>query len=354
MKLLTRRVLASVLICAIIPFVSAQDKKAPSKKKLKEWMKKYPEADTNNDGVLSLEEAKVYRDALKKKKDQKPIGGNLKPSFANCSYGPHGRNVLDFWQAKSDKPTPVLVYIHGGSFVKGSKGSAKQAEIKACLENGVSFAAINYRFRSHAPIHEILRDAARAIQFIRSRAAQWNVAKERIGAYGSSAGAGTSLWLAFHDDLASPQSKDSVLRESSRIVVAGASSGQFSYDIPKWAELFGKAGANAFSDDEIFGFYHIKSKSELKSSKIRKIRADVDMHGLITKDDPPVYLCSKMEGGEPKGEGHIKHHPKHASSIKKRCDEVGVEAHAEIPAFNIKPKVKGPMLRFLITKLKKQ
>lgn len=29
-------------------------------------------------------------------------------------YGPHGRNVMDVWLAKSDKPTPVLVSIHDG------------------------------------------------------------------------------------------------------------------------------------------------------------------------------------------------------------------------------------------------
>jgi len=30
------------------------------------------------------------------------------------AYGSHPRQVLDFYQAKSDKPTPVVFHIHGG------------------------------------------------------------------------------------------------------------------------------------------------------------------------------------------------------------------------------------------------
>ena len=44
------------------------------------------------------------------------------PTHADVQYGPHPRNVLDFWQAPSDKPTPLIVYIHGGGFVAGKGG----------------------------------------------------------------------------------------------------------------------------------------------------------------------------------------------------------------------------------------
>lgn len=37
----------------------------------------------------------------------------LEPQF-NVPYGPHERNVLDFYQAKSETPTPLVVNIHGG------------------------------------------------------------------------------------------------------------------------------------------------------------------------------------------------------------------------------------------------
>ena len=53
----------------------------------------------------------------------------------------------------------------------------------------------------------------RAIQFIRSKAGEWSVDKTAFAAYGGSAGAGTSLWLAFHDDMADPHNADPVLCE---------------------------------------------------------------------------------------------------------------------------------------------
>ncbi|MBI3854614.1 MAG: hypothetical protein HY293_02860, partial [Planctomycetes bacterium] len=42
------------------------------------------------------------------------------PSKADEKYDTkHERNVLDFWQAKSDKPSPVVIWFHGGGFTQG-------------------------------------------------------------------------------------------------------------------------------------------------------------------------------------------------------------------------------------------
>ena len=148
-------------------------------------------------------------------------------TLTNAAYGPHERNVLDLWKAKSDRPTPLVVFIHGGGFVNGDKSQIRgRPAVRQCLDGSVSFASINYRFREHAPIQDILRDAARAIQYIRSRATEWNIDPARIACYGGSAGAGTSLWLAFHDDLADPQASDPVLRQSTRLTAAGSLNGQ--------------------------------------------------------------------------------------------------------------------------------
>ncbi len=39
-----------------------------------------------------------------------------RPDEENVKYGPHERNVLDLWMAKSDKPAPLVLFIHGGGF----------------------------------------------------------------------------------------------------------------------------------------------------------------------------------------------------------------------------------------------
>ncbi len=62
----------------------------------------------------------------KKKDDKKkdPPKPPVPPTAENVEYGPHPRNVLDFFQAKSDKPTPLVFFIHGGGWRNGDKSTA--------------------------------------------------------------------------------------------------------------------------------------------------------------------------------------------------------------------------------------
>src|SRR5262245_19417240 len=98
---------------------------------LQQLLKRYPEADANKDGVLTMEEAQAYAKNIKRGKATKqsaaadadetgrPKGNRPTPTHADVSYGPHERNVLDLWLAKSDAPTPLVVFIHGGGFING-------------------------------------------------------------------------------------------------------------------------------------------------------------------------------------------------------------------------------------------
>ena len=74
-----------------------------------------------------------------------------------------------------------------------------------------------------------LEVAARAVQFLRSKAVEWYIHKSRVGATGGSAGACSSLWLAFHDDMASPTALTRRPR-STRLTVASVSGAQISLD----------------------------------------------------------------------------------------------------------------------------
>ena len=73
-------------------------------------------------------------------------------------------------------------------------------------------------------------DGARAIQFLRLHAKEWNLDPQAVVAAGGSSGAGISLWIGFHDDLAEPTSADPVQRQSTRISAIGSVDGQASYD----------------------------------------------------------------------------------------------------------------------------
>ncbi|MEE9365685.1 MAG: alpha/beta hydrolase fold domain-containing protein, partial [Dehalococcoidales bacterium] len=151
------------------------------------------------------------RRAARKKPQLRP------PTHADVKYGPYERSVLDFYQAESDKPTPIAVYIHGGGFRGGSKRGLNAGTLRELLNAGISVAAVEYRFVSEKPLPAAHHDSLRALQFIRSKASQWNIDKKRIGAFGGSAGAQICMWLAFHEEMAEPSSSDPVERESSRL-----------------------------------------------------------------------------------------------------------------------------------------
>ena len=254
--------------------------------------------------------------------------GRLKPTptLANTSYGPHERNVLDFWKADSPNPTPVLVFIHGGGFVGGDKSGANPGDIDRCLAAGISFASINYRYTTQAPYPAPMLDGARAIQFVRAKAAEWNIDPKRIGAYGGSAGAGISMWLAFHDDLAKPGSPDPVEQQSTRLVFAGSLGGQSSYDplqIREWL------GGRAWEHPAFLPFYAVKSRDEFAKSEVRKLAADASVINHLSKDDPPVFMIYNEPDAplsQDSAPGTGIHHPKFGHILKEKMDTLGIEA----------------------------
>ena len=322
--------------------------------RLLKGLQQYPQADTNKDGILTMQEglafiAKMKKGAPSATDVKKPAGPA--PTFADVAYGPHERNKLDFWQAKSDKPAPIVVFIHGGGFRSGDKSRWQSTpELKQLLDQGISCAAINYRFLTHAPIQDILHDAAHAVQFIRSRSAEWNIDKTRIAAQGGSAGAGTSLWLATRDDLADPAASDPVLRESSRVCAAVINSTQATYDITRWESFLGPARPEwTRGEEESALFYGLSTQEELKTDAGKKALVECDMLSWISKDDAPILCTVNQPDGPITNRGQWLHHPKHAQEVKKICDACSV------PCIILKDgggKSDNPTLTFLLSNLK--
>ncbi len=285
---------------------------------------------------------------LAQKKGQ-PAQGNLPaPTHKNVSYGPHERHVLDFWQTKADQPAPLVVFIHGGGFIGGSKDQISPAVLKELLDAGISVAALNYRLISQAPLPAAHHDVARALQFLRSKAKDWNIDKSKVGAFGGSAGAQLSMYLAFHDDRADPRSTDPVARESTRLTCVATSGGQVTMDFDWWIKHVPGYDKPLRDPLEPFG---AKTKEEALA-KNREIAA----LALLSKDDPPLFMTYGMAPNDPvpteaaRARGWKIHHVVHGVELQKLCAKLGVEAHlkypgaktayASIPQF-FKAKLKG-------------
>jgi acetyl esterase/lipase len=245
------------------------------------------------------------------------------PTHRDVKYGPHARNVLDFWQADSKQPTPLLVSIHGGGFVGGDKSVAPQL-LKACLESGISVAAITYRFSTQAIAPAPFQDGARAVQLLRSKAKEWNIDPKRVAATGGSAGAGISLWLGFHDDMADPKSDDPVLRQSTRLSCVAVFDGQTSYDPRFIRQLFpGKDVYKIGALRQLFGA-DLDRLDDLPAEKY-KLFEDVSAINHLTKDDPPVLLSySRPMDVAVTDMGIGIHHPLFGKVLKDKMDELKI------------------------------
>ncbi|TWU31984.1 alpha/beta hydrolase [Novipirellula artificiosorum] len=256
------------------------------------------------------------------------------PTLSGIRYGEHERHILDFWKTSSDGPAPLVFVIHGGGWVGGSKERVQRfVDVPALLNAGVSVAAINYRYVRQGveegvkpPVKAPLHDAARALQFVRSKADEWNIDKARIGAAGGSAGACSSLWLAFHDDLADPKSDDPVARESSRLWCAAVTGAQTTLDPQQMVEWTpnSKYGGHAFGKADFRQFL-----AERKS--ILPWIAEYSPFALVSNDDPPVYLIYSS----PPALGQNQRDPTHTSNfgvkLKERCAAVGTDCELVYP-----------------------
>ena len=254
------------------------------------------------------------------------------PTLSNISYGDHKRNVLDFWKAESKDPTPLVFVVHGGGWGGNSKESIdKSVDTAALLEAGISVVAINYRFLKQAgditpPVKAPLMDAARALQFVRSKAAEWNIDKTRIGGAGASAGACTCLWLAYHDDLADPESEDPISRESTRLQTIAVSRAQTTLDPEQMKEWIpnSKYGNRAFAKKDFEEF--LADREE-----ILPWIEEYSPYSLLTKDDAPTYLFFPKPPAKGKPEKDPTHSAIFGIELQKHCEDIGVPCELAYP-----------------------
>ena len=256
------------------------------------------------------------------------------PTIQNVQYGKHARNIVDIWQAEEKNPTPLVLVIHGGGWRGGSKERVDRfVDVQVLLNAGISVAALNYRFVDQAiqenvkpPVKAPLHDAARCLQFVRSKSNPWNIDPTKIAATGGSAGACSSLWLAFHDDLCEPTSDDPVARQSTRLCCAAVKGAQTSLDPKQMKEWTpnSKYGGHAF------GFLDFKTFLKSRDA-IVPLLAEYSPYSLVTKDDPPVYLIYSA----PPSLGQDQRDPTHTSNfgvkLKDHCQENDVSCELVYP-----------------------
>ena len=182
-------------LCAFISIAFTLCTQAQTSKdnpRLKDALKRFPQADVNGDGVLTMEEAMAFKkekqaDAPEQKPEQadgstshiyKTVGKYELRLFVDS---PKGHNV----EAK----VPAIVFFHGGGFKSGSE---IQFEKQSKYLAGRGMVAIRVRYRltkdSGVEVTDCVEDAISAMRWVRANAGKLGVDPGRIAAGGGSAG----------------------------------------------------------------------------------------------------------------------------------------------------------------------
>ncbi len=97
--------------------------------------------------------------------------------------------------ASSEGPFPVVIWLHGGGWRFGDRRMAPDLALFA-QGAGVAVVSIDYRLSDEAKFPAPVEDVKTAVRWVRSVAEQFKFNRERIGLWGSSAGAHLAAMVA--------------------------------------------------------------------------------------------------------------------------------------------------------------
>jgi len=116
--------------------------------------------------------------------------GAISPASRNLVYC--GNNLLDLYppRQRAFEKSPVVMYLHGGGWEKNNKQSepSQLAMIDGLRDKGFAIVSINYRLLPDAPFPAALEDTLCAIRFLKAKASNYKLDKQKFALYGFSAG----------------------------------------------------------------------------------------------------------------------------------------------------------------------
>lgn len=191
------------------------------------------------------------------------------------------RLLLDLYlPEKAARPLPVVVGIHGGGWLNGSKASGQGSWLAG---HGYAVAVINYRLSGDAIFPAQIVDCKAAVRWLRANAAKYQLNPERIGATGHSAGGHLTSLLATSGGVKEFEQGEH-LDFSSRIQAAAPSAGptdflQMDAHAPQGAKL--KHDAPNSPEARLIG-------GPIRENRDKVARANPIT--FVSKEDPPFLI----------------------------------------------------------------
>jgi len=153
----------------------------------------FDQIDANKDGTITAEEDRQF---VRRRAGGEAAAPRIPESIRAELDVPYAgtdnpRQKLDLYlprQLKTDKPLPVVAFIHGGAWQAGDKRGGL-GTVASFVESGEYAAvSIGYRLSSEATWPAQIHDCKAAIRWLRANAKKYNFDPDKIGVVGPSAG----------------------------------------------------------------------------------------------------------------------------------------------------------------------
>lgn len=128
--------------------------------------------------------------------DKLPAGIKTKLStastnkFERLSYWPglndQAHQINIYTPPASAVKAPLIVYVHGGSWL--SRPKSTPSWVSSFVKSGFAVAVVHYRLSSEGIFPAQIEDLNTCLRWIKTNASKFNIDKNRIGLWGSSAG----------------------------------------------------------------------------------------------------------------------------------------------------------------------
>ncbi len=192
--------------------------------------------------------------------------------------------------AGAEGPVPVVVWVHGGGWVAGSKDRTHASRL---AERGYAVASINYRLAQEAVFPAQIEDCKAAVRWLRANAEKYGLDPTRIGAWGSSAGGHLVALMGTSGGMSKLEGKGGNKEYPSRVQAVCDWYGPA--DFIAWYEMFGLTGGNNPVTKLIGGSFEEKRDTAILASPTTHVTVDdppfLIMHGDL---DPVVPLSQSL------------------------------------------------------------
>ena len=172
----------------------------------------------------------------------------------DVAYGKHPRQCLDVIRAIGVRHAPVVVFVHGGAFVRGDKRTSDEIYDNVGLwfaRRGFVAINVEYRLAPEAVYPAGGEDVARALHWVQGHVAAYGGDAERVLLIGHSAGGTHAATCVFDPAVAGKAAPPTAL-----VLISGRLRADRRPENPNAAGVAAYFGADASLDEERSPMHH--------------------------------------------------------------------------------------------------